>query len=78
MEHNKMETELISLLSVVLGRTITSEDLRSTAPAWDSLKRIEIIFAVEEKFGIQFTQKEMAELDSFACLTAYLKEKHAK
>lgn len=31
---------------------------------WDSLHRIEIIFAVEDEFDISFTQSELAEMNT--------------
>ena len=31
---------------------------------WDSLLRVEILFAVEEEFDIQFDEEELAELDN--------------
>ena len=30
--------------------------------AWDSLLRVEILFAIEEEFDIQFDEEELAEL----------------
>jgi acyl carrier protein len=43
---------------LVLQSDLTAEDV----PGWDSFKHIEIIIAVEARFGIKFSTKE---LDSF-------------
>lgn len=32
------------------------------AAIWDSLQRVEILFALEEEFEIQFSEKELAAL----------------
>ncbi len=37
---------------------------RDSEPAWDSLKHIELILMLEEQFGVQFSEKEMAALRS--------------
>ncbi len=31
---------------------------------WESMQRIEVIFAAEEEFGVRFTEGELAELDT--------------
>lgn len=41
-----------------LAQNVNSKDI------WDSMHRVEIFFAVEDEFGIQFSEDEMAEIDT--------------
>lgn len=38
---------------------------RESMPVWDSLKHVDLIFAVEDEFGVTFSEEEMAELKTF-------------
>ena len=38
---------------------------REALPVWDSLKHVDLIFAVEDEFGVTFGEEEMAELKTF-------------
>lgn len=77
MEKNKIEQGLVEVLTVVLGRKISPEDLHSSKLIWDSLKHIEIIFAVEERFNVQFSEKEIPQMGTCASLFEHLKQKYA-
>jgi acyl carrier protein len=46
---------------IVLSRTTTADDV----PGWDSMKMVMILMAVEERFGIRFSTREM---DSVQCV----------
>jgi acyl carrier protein len=38
---------------------------------------MQIVFAVEEKFGIQFTEAEIPRLDSYQQFAEHLRSRHA-
>lgn len=53
--------ELLSIAmkrQIVLGETV----MRDSEPGWDSLKHVELIFMLEDRFGIQFSEEEMGAL----------------
>jgi acyl carrier protein len=54
------------LLGTVLGRSIDeSEDLsRMSEPLWDSLRHVELIFLLEDYFGIRFTAEDLEALNN--------------
>lgn len=57
------EEQVYSLLSDILGKD--AEYLKSHASEtglWDSLKRIELVFALEEQFEVTFSPAQIAEL----------------
>ena len=51
---------------------VTSHD---TLPNWDSLRHLNLIVALEEAFGIEFSEEEMENLLSFANIREYIKRK---
>ena len=63
------ETELQAELTEIFRDVFMRDDLElrpeltaKDVPGWDSFKQIEIIIAVEEKFGIKFHTKELDSL----------------
>ena len=50
---------------------------RGSAPQWDSLKHMEIVFALEDRYEVQFDEAEFAALDSPAAIAAALRKHFA-
>jgi len=48
---------------------------RGHVPQWDSLKHMEIVFALEDRYRVQFDESEFARLDTPARIAAAV-EKH--
>lgn len=46
-----------------------------TISAWDSLKHLEMVLALEQEFAIQFTPEEIEQLLSVELIVALLAEK---
>lgn len=65
-----LEEEVLAVLAVVVKRKfdIGSHVSRKNTPEWDSLKHIELMFALEDRFDIQFSEEELARLDSVATI----------
>ncbi len=61
-----METavQIRDVLSKVLQRPVGPDESvsRDTEPKWDSLKHVEIMFAVEDACGVRFSAEELAAL----------------
>jgi len=66
----RIDAEIAEILSLTLGRPVAAgEDLkRADEPKWDSLKHLEIIFAVEGAYGVSFSPDEIAAVASAADL----------
>jgi len=64
-------------LGVVLGRPIEPGDpfFRDDQPDWDSLKHIELVFALEGALGVRFEADELGELTDVEAI-AGLAERH--
>jgi acyl carrier protein len=77
MNAGEIEPELTAVLSLILAAPITATSSRATNPTWVSLKHMQIIFAVEERFGVRFTEAEIPQMDSFFKLAERLRIAHA-
>lgn len=68
-----MHPKLKSILSEVLGvdpGLVNDESSVETMAEWDSLRHMNLIFALEDAFGIRFGDEEIAQLTSVAALQA--------
>lgn len=59
--------------SIVLRDEMTAADV----PEWDSLGQINLMFTIEERFGVTFEGSQFAEFANVGELEAYLEE-HAR
>lgn len=50
---------------------------RESFDAWDSLKHVDLIFALEDEFDVQFSEQQMADMNSLAEIFQALKEADA-
>lgn len=46
---------------------------RADIVAWDSLKHMEIVFALEDRYGVRFEESEFGALDTSSAITAALR-----
>ena len=59
------QPKIIEIVSDVLaGVEVSSLTARQDTPAWNSLKHMEIVFAIEEEFEIQYSEDEMIAIAS--------------
>lgn len=74
-----IESRVRRILSLTLNADISDgQDLLRDAEAkWDSLKHVEIIFALEDEFGIQFDEERMATLTSLRNIVVAVEAYHA-
>ena len=73
-----MEEKLKTVISNVFGLTSDKIDESTTMESieqWDSLKHLELIMAIEEKFGIVFETEEILEITSFTRIKDILRNK---
>ena len=57
-----MENQFMEILEEILR--LPAENLTARfddAAIWDSLQRVEIIFALEDEFSVQFNEEELSE-----------------
>lgn len=72
------ETRVRQVLGAVLSTDLSGVDVsRETVDLWDSIKHVEIIFALEDEFAVEFSEEEMAELSTLAAIVQAIEAKHA-
>lgn len=52
---NEIFREVLDVPGLVIGATTTAKDV----PEWDSLTHIELVAAIEKRFKIKFTAREL-------------------
>ena len=59
------ETEVRALILRVLDiASVEGEVTRQDVAQWDSLKHMELVFALEDRYGVRFDEDEFANLTS--------------
>jgi acyl carrier protein len=77
MNRQRIENIVITVLSAVLKCNVDELSSRETLPQWDSLKQIEVIFAIEDELNIQFPEEILLNLDSVAQIVDAAEALHA-
>jgi acyl carrier protein len=55
----------------------TPQTTAADVPGWDSVKHIEIVIAIEEKYGFRFSSREVDGLRSVGDLIAVIERKRS-
>ena len=70
-EVNTLLRDIFAQEDLVVTRATTAADV----PGWDSIKQIEIVVAVEEKYGIRMKSREVDAMGSVGDLITLIDEK---
>jgi acyl carrier protein len=71
--------QLYQLIGKVLGvdpATLNEDSNAQNTPKWDSLRHIEVVFAMENAFHIRFTMPEIASLRKLGDIRQLLEAKN--
>ena len=79
MTRTQIQSAVAELLSITLGRQVPQNESvsRDSESTWDSLRHIELILMLEERFGVRFSEEEMAELRDSTKIVHAIEEKSA-
>ena len=55
--------------------SITDEMSANNFPAWDSVNHINLMFSIEQEFGVRFSGNELAEFKNIGELKSFLSKK---
>jgi acyl carrier protein len=77
MQRQDIEKAVLEALQIVLKTEVDLSSSRENCAQWDSLKHIEIIFAIEDALGLQFDEAELADLNSVERIVAAVQDHHA-
>jgi acyl carrier protein len=64
MNRGQIEAIVLAVLASVLQCEVDINCSRHNTPRWDSLKHVEIVFTLEDELNVEFTEEQMATLDS--------------
>jgi acyl carrier protein len=70
-----LQTGVALLLAQILKmpRPASGELRRLDVPQWDSLKHAEIVFALEDRYDVQFAEDEFAAMTSVSAIAALVR-----
>ena len=77
MNRIEIEQALLDAFSVFLSRKMESSVVGTSESEWDSLKHLQILFAVEDRFAVQFIEEEIPRLNSLVTFTEQLENSYA-
>jgi acyl carrier protein len=73
--------QLYQLVGKILGvdpSTLSDESNAQNTPKWDSLRHIEVVFAMENAFHVRFTMPEIASLRKLGDIRQLLLAKNVR
>jgi acyl carrier protein len=73
--------QIYNLIGKVLGvdpANLNDESNAQNTPKWDSLRHIEVVFAIENAFHVRFTMPEIAGLRKLGDIRQLLVQKNVK
>ena len=79
MDRIHIEQTVLAVLTTILKRPFRdrADITRQNTASWDSLKHIEIMFALEDELGAEFSEEELVVLDSVTKIVDAVLAKHA-
>jgi len=78
MKPSRLVDELHGLISEVLrvGRNHLTPDLAiHSIDTWNSLTHIELVVSIEQQFGLELTEDEIAQMTSLAAIERILRDR---
>lgn len=69
-----MNKNVIELISKILKFEVSCDSNRKNTPSWDSLKHLEIMFAVEDLKGVELNEQQMISLDSVQKISDFVND----
>ena len=76
---NEVEKKLKRIMSVVFAideSKIDTNTSNQNIKAWDSLKHLSMILALEDEFNIRFTNKETTSINDFKTIVDIIQNNH--
>lgn len=78
MQRKLLTENVYRVISKILKQEFSTDQklIKDETGGWDSLKHIEIMFAIEEELDVQFSEHELAELDSAEKIIEIIQARH--
>jgi acyl carrier protein len=73
-----MQQDLTEVIKNVLDvDSVSEDDSMQTIKSWDSLRHLNLVMAIEERFGITFDPDEIPELTSVRKISESIRDRAA-
>jgi acyl carrier protein len=78
MDKRQITPVVCEAIAVVLGKPspVSINFSRANSSEWDSLKHVEIMFALEDRFNVRFDEVDLEKLDSVEKIAARIIQLH--
>ncbi|WP_339862175.1 MULTISPECIES: acyl carrier protein [Alphaproteobacteria] len=77
-DSKEIEQKIISIVKIITQQDdVSAKSNRENTPEWDSLKHIDLIFALEDEFNVEFESEIIAQLNSIASIASEIAKKNA-
>ena len=77
MNRQEIEGVVLLVLKTVLKTEVDLSTSRENTAKWDSLKHIEVMFAIEDELNVQFSEEELPDLNSVSQIVDRVLSLHA-
>lgn len=70
-----MNNKVCGIVAKIMGvpaETVTEDSSPDSLPRWDSLRHMKLVLAIEEAFGMQFTDEEIVSIKDVRSIVALL------
>jgi len=80
MTSSDTRKKVVEIVALVLERPVGLDEAvtRDNEPLWDSLRHIDILFAIESEFGVRFDERTAAEIQDVPQLVEAIKSARAE
>ena len=68
------QEEILQAIELVLKTSVDLKSSRNTTPNWDSLTHMELIFTLEDKFSLEFSEEQLGELDTVEKILNFIQD----
>jgi acyl carrier protein len=70
--------DVVSSILRVPAESLDDRSSPDTLSSWDSLRHLQVVLALEEAFGVQFTVEEIEAMHSVGVITAIVESRMAE
>jgi acyl carrier protein len=77
MNRKEIEDIVLSVLGKVIKCEVNLDSSRENTMAWNSLKHIDLVFLIEDKLNVRFSQEELEKLNSVNAIVDIVSGHHA-
>jgi acyl carrier protein len=74
MEIDEKVKSIVAQVMEVPEDSVREDSSPDTIEAWDSLKHMNLVLALEQSFGVTFSEEQITEIESVELIIATLKE----